>query len=73
MENQDKDEKRCCANSTKTKKCSLFMMFIIAAVVILIGIYALNRCKGGTKSGSSIKIDNSEHNHVHEEAEQENI
>jgi hypothetical protein len=73
MENQDKDEKKCCTNSAKTKKCSLFTVILIATVVILIGIYGFNHFKCGTKSESSIKIDNSEHNHVHEEAEQENI
>jgi hypothetical protein len=65
MENQDKNEKECCTDSVKSKRCSLFTIILIAAVVILIGIYALNRCKGGTKSGSL-------HNHVHGETEQEN-
>jgi hypothetical protein len=65
MENQDKDEKEGCTKSTEAKKRPLFTMILVAAVIMLIGIYALNRCKGGSKSGSL-------HNHVHEEVEQEN-
>jgi hypothetical protein len=67
MENQDKDGKRCCAKTTESKRCSLFTIILIAAVVILIGIYGFNRFNGGTKLGLHA------HDHVHEEsAEQEN-
>jgi hypothetical protein len=67
MENQDKNEKEGCTKSTEAKKRPLFTMILVVAVIMLIGIYALNRCKGGTKLGLHA------HDHVHEEsAEQEN-